>query len=433
MRIIVKLSQSKSSSVLYECANTLISISNSQKALKLASSILIQLLNSANDNNIKLMVLTKLTKLKSISPKLIEDQISEITESMKSDSFDIKMQIIDLIRECCSKKTAETIIDILQHQILQLQKDNNEAQKEFLLKLLENVNYLVQKFTFSESSAISVFSNMIQLSHVNETSSIQISKVVKKIFFSYPNLQNQLLHKIFEEIPEIKCSNIIKIVFVIFSEVKTSELSESILNQLLPYFKDIERINASQISDDASKKIQDDEKKVKFKTVILPDGTYGTQMITEGEQDHHEENLSQFVSFFKNSPNLSSLLVTMILKLLHCSNNQSFLVSVRANILLLFCELGRFYSSKMVFEIFNVEYRFGSNREVAARHKTDNELRRIIRFKLILARHKDRSLHQESRSSREGVGRVAKRQRASKAIRQFLELPSTKRPSQHIQ
>ena len=59
--------------VLFECANTLSSISTAPTALKLAINIYIQLLCGNTDNNVKIITLDKLLALKRGNAKLLED------------------------------------------------------------------------------------------------------------------------------------------------------------------------------------------------------------------------------------------------------------------------------------------------------------------------------------------------------------------------
>lgn len=57
---------SKSKSVLFECANTIIQLTTVPKAIKLAILTFIKLLHDPSaDNNIKLIVLEKLSELQS--------------------------------------------------------------------------------------------------------------------------------------------------------------------------------------------------------------------------------------------------------------------------------------------------------------------------------------------------------------------------------
>lgn len=60
IKIILALLQSTSSAVVYECAVTLVSLSNAPSAIKAAANCYCQMLVSQSDNNVKLIVLDRL-------------------------------------------------------------------------------------------------------------------------------------------------------------------------------------------------------------------------------------------------------------------------------------------------------------------------------------------------------------------------------------
>ena len=64
IKIILALLQSTSTAVVYECAVTLVSLSQAPTAIRAAANCFCQLLVSQSDNNVKLIVLDRLQELK---------------------------------------------------------------------------------------------------------------------------------------------------------------------------------------------------------------------------------------------------------------------------------------------------------------------------------------------------------------------------------
>ena len=60
IKIILALLQSPSTAVVYECAVTLVSLSQAPTAIRAAANCYCQLLASQSDNNVKLIVLDRL-------------------------------------------------------------------------------------------------------------------------------------------------------------------------------------------------------------------------------------------------------------------------------------------------------------------------------------------------------------------------------------
>jgi coatomer subunit beta len=86
MNAIFMLSNSKSSSVLFECANTITQLTTAPTAIKIAIQSYLNLLSDHNDNNVKMIVLSKIFDLRGKYMKLLEDYISDILNIINDDS-----------------------------------------------------------------------------------------------------------------------------------------------------------------------------------------------------------------------------------------------------------------------------------------------------------------------------------------------------------
>jgi coatomer subunit beta len=87
MNAIFMLSNSKSSSVLFECANTITQLTTAPTAIKIAIQSYLNLLSDQNDNNVKMIVLGKIMGLRVKYAKLLEDYISDILNTINEDSI----------------------------------------------------------------------------------------------------------------------------------------------------------------------------------------------------------------------------------------------------------------------------------------------------------------------------------------------------------
>ena len=87
MSAIFTLSNSKSSSVLFECANTITQLTTAPTAIKIAIQSYLNLLQEQNDNNVKMIVLNKIVELKGKYAKLLEDYITDILNIINEDSI----------------------------------------------------------------------------------------------------------------------------------------------------------------------------------------------------------------------------------------------------------------------------------------------------------------------------------------------------------
>ena len=86
MNAIFLLANSKSSSVLLECADTITQLTTAPSAVKVALQSYLSLLLEQNDNNIKLVVLNKIIDLKSSYGKILEEYMGDILSIIREDS-----------------------------------------------------------------------------------------------------------------------------------------------------------------------------------------------------------------------------------------------------------------------------------------------------------------------------------------------------------
>ena len=86
MNAIFMMSNSKSPSVLFECANTITQLTTAPSAIKVAIQSYLNLLQENNDNNVKVIVLDKLLELRKKYAKVLEDYVTDILGLIKDEA-----------------------------------------------------------------------------------------------------------------------------------------------------------------------------------------------------------------------------------------------------------------------------------------------------------------------------------------------------------
>jgi coatomer subunit beta len=125
MNAIFMLSNSNSSSVLFECANTITQLTSSPTAIKIAIQSYLNLLSDQNDNNVKMIVLGKIMDLRVKYAKLLEDYISDILNTINEDSIssiEINQKVLELTTELATSRNIKEIIIFLEKEIVRATK-----------------------------------------------------------------------------------------------------------------------------------------------------------------------------------------------------------------------------------------------------------------------------------------------------------------------
>ena len=128
------LSNSKSSSVLLECADTIIQLTTAPSAIKIAIQSYLQLLQDQNDNNVKLIVLNKLVRLKKKYSKLLQEYMGDILNIIREDSVqsvEINQKVLELVTDLASQRNIKEVGVFLEGEIRKAKKlEDTSADKE---------------------------------------------------------------------------------------------------------------------------------------------------------------------------------------------------------------------------------------------------------------------------------------------------------------
>ena len=287
LEIVIALSQSKHSSVLFECATTILYLSIAPTALKIAISCYLKLIANEGDNNVLLIVLNKLKLLSHKSQKILEENLPDLLPLIHNKSKEIKENAIDLIYELSSERHLKDICN--QIKIALKKEITDKFHREMLLQI---INKLTDKFpSVSQFFALELIDRYLILEFEEPTGkekksslsfeqndSYESAQYLKKVLLADPNLSKELIPALIDRLPEIKSMPTLRVCVGLIGEY-CNEISY--VHKALDFL--IENLNSPLIIELPQVKTEPkiEAQKMKTKTVILPDGTYATQIINE--------------------------------------------------------------------------------------------------------------------------------------------------------
>ncbi|CAG9313965.1 unnamed protein product [Blepharisma stoltei] len=265
---------SKSQSVLFECASTIIQLTKSPNAVKTAISTFIKLLNDPSaDNNVKLLVLEKLADIRPQFPKLLQEQAVDLLRSLSSPSNDIRKKCLDLVLELLSSRNVEEIVRILKKELLNVQGQKEEfPYQELLIIALHKCAVSFPDIT----GQLGLVEVLMDCCLLQASTSAEVASFVQQLMSSYQSLQSNIIDKLHHIFAEISSAQVYRSALWMLSEY-TKDPAKTIvliLNTIGegPFINKRERIAHTEAVKDEQEQIH--------RTVILPDGTYGTQIIS---------------------------------------------------------------------------------------------------------------------------------------------------------
>ena len=328
LKILLDLSNHKSHSVLFEVANSLILLSSNPNIIKNAVGIFCNLLVEQKDNNILIIILKKLINIKNKYRDILEEQILSFAIILNSTTnSEIRKLLFDLIIELLKESNITQVFDVFINDLNKLRGVSDmETNLQFKNMILDCMHKGLKRFpNTSTNYAISLLERCVLYDSKNTFINEQLS-ILKDLFYIFPNLRSEFINKLISHFDEVQHYEILQLIFWIFAEFIEDNI-ELLKKTYLIIMKNMGDLNFESIPEQTSnlnKKnmvTQPNEKKVITKTVILPDGTYGTKEIVldRNEVNKQKENkyLRTFImeTNFFFSTNLVLALTRLVIKI----------------------------------------------------------------------------------------------------------------------
>ncbi len=162
LRLIFDLLEAGATTVVYEAASSLTSLTNNPVAVKAAAAKFIELSIKEADNNVKLIVLDRVDQLRKRNEGVLDDLTMEILRALSSPDIDVRRKALSIALEMVSSKNVEEVVMLLkkelsktldeQYEKVQPESGLAEAMLIDMFRTTSTANYLSTRF-------ISVLSN----------------------------------------------------------------------------------------------------------------------------------------------------------------------------------------------------------------------------------------------------------------------------------
>jgi coatomer subunit beta len=278
---------SKSQSVLYECAGMLVALTSMPQAVKLSISTYCRLLNDqSSDNNIRIIVLDRLTELKTKHARLLQDFAVDILRCISVNSIAIRTNAISLALDLINPRNNDDIVRLLKKELLAIQgKREGMDYQEVLLKSLHKVANLFPEVT-SKHSLAEVLIECCLFKEMEATGS-EVARFLQQLMYSQPSLRPSVLQKLSMCFSDICSPQVYRTVLWILAEYTEAPLEtlQTLLHAIgePPFIHKKERAQTLEETEAVGEV---------HRTVILPDGTYGTQIVSRSSVTKRNVNIS---------------------------------------------------------------------------------------------------------------------------------------------
>ncbi|CAE8624207.1 unnamed protein product [Polarella glacialis] len=294
LRIVFNLASSSSTAVAYECASSLVALSSSPVAIHQAASAFVTLLTEQSDNNVKLIVLDRLREVQKHHKQVMEGMVMDIFRALSCPSLDVRKKVMDIcLGSLVSQRNIKDVVAMLKKEVIKTlgyEAQAVEGNLEYRRLLIRALHACTGQYSDQAQSVM--FLLMDFLTESDQTTATEVVMFLRELIANYPALRVPILQRLAETVADVPQSRVLRGCLWLFGEYcEEGDLIETVVKALIAALRPL-----PLIAEDTSEKNKKDAQaasgekkegaskapKVTTKTVVLADGTYGTENVYAG-------------------------------------------------------------------------------------------------------------------------------------------------------
>lgn len=286
IKIIFSLLQSPSPAVVYESANTVISLSAAPTAIRAAAQSYCQLLATQSDHNIKLILLDRITELRKSQTPILQELSMDLMRALSSPNLDIRRKCIDIVMGVLTRRNVEQVVGVMKKELQGTQNQSSESDDEYRQLLIKSIHSAALRFSEVAPIAVQVLSEFLGDSY--GSAACDVITFLREVCEEEPELRPAVLSKLLVALPSVESHTVLRGALWILGsyseepgEVKAA--FQATLDSVGPL--PLSFAPAAEEAEEASEENGETQPKVKSaptrRPAVLADGTYATQIAAD--------------------------------------------------------------------------------------------------------------------------------------------------------
>lgn len=281
VRVLFQMLSSNSAAVSYEAAWTLVSLSSAPTAVRAAAVTYTTLLNSQNDNNVKMIVLERLEDLKKKHSKILQELLMDILRALSSPNPDICKKVLDVAMDIVTARNVSDVVSTLKREVAKTSQENDSTMEAkgmvYRNMLIRAIHGCAVRFPNVAESVVHTLMDFL-----STDGGMQVVIFVRAIVEQYPDLRPALLKKLLGSLEEVQSNSVMCVCLWILGEYcETAETIQETFDDVTGQLGEPPFVLQSEEKDLAEKAAAEAAAAPKMvtKNVVLADGTYATQTV----------------------------------------------------------------------------------------------------------------------------------------------------------
>jgi coatomer subunit beta len=287
LRLVLGLAQSSpSASVKYECASTLVALSSSPSAIESAAATYVKLLVEQPETNVKLIVLDRLMDIRRRYSPVIQTQLMDILRGLSCPATHVRKKVLEIaLGKLVCDKNVKDVVGFLKKEVMHaLEPAGKEDSGEYRRLLIRHLHGCVARFPEEAPAVVNILVYM--LSDSDAATATDVVMFLRELICTPGVEKDQILEKLHDVLTDVTHSRVVRGCLWLLGEFATDtdmigNVAETIVNAMEPLPLRLEKAAEKTEGEGEKKEGAPTPAKVTTRTIVLADGTYGTEEVAE--------------------------------------------------------------------------------------------------------------------------------------------------------
>ncbi|KAI9143030.1 adaptin N terminal region-domain-containing protein [Paraphysoderma sedebokerense] len=287
VKMIYALLQAPSSSVKYEAASSLMTLTANPSAVKAAATCYIELILKESDNNVKLIVLDRLNELREKHERVLDDLVMDMLRVLTSPDIEVRRKCLKISMELVSSRNVDDVVSFLKKELQKTHEGEYEKMSEYRQLLIQSIHSCAIKYP--EVAATIVHVLMEFLGDSSSAPAVDVIAFVREVVEKFPHLRSGIISKLLESFSEMRSGKVIRGALWIIGEYCLDQSSiEKSLNPIrkslgeIPILASEQRVheeaaNVNGVDGQPSSQQPASKSPTSSARRVLADGTYASE------------------------------------------------------------------------------------------------------------------------------------------------------------
>ncbi|XP_048480793.1 coatomer subunit beta isoform X5 [Plutella xylostella] len=273
IRTVYGLLNAPSAAVRYEAAGTLVTLSTAPAAIKAAASCYIDLIVKESDNNVKLIVLSRLGALRQneAAARALPALAMDVLRVLQSADLDVRAQALQLALDLVTPRHADELVQVLRKEAARATSADSDHAAQYRQLLVRALHKAALQFPEVAGSVAPALLEL--LGDGSEPAAPDVLLFTREALQTFPDLRGQIYQRLLDSIGNIKVGKVARSALWLLAQFADTEArAEAALAAVAACVPTIGG-EQEQTEDSAAKQ----EATAAPRQLVTSDGTYASQ------------------------------------------------------------------------------------------------------------------------------------------------------------